>query len=56
MNTVLFGKKFTPQEVKGDSVKGTVTLTLGAWGIESLPFWVNSGDLYTQEDSSVKII
>ena len=56
MNTILFGRKFTFQEVKGDTVKGTVTLALGAWGIESLPFWLKIDDLYRQEDKSVEII
>ena len=56
MDIILFGRKFTPQEVKGDSVKGTVTIPLGAWGIESLPFWLKIDDLYRQEDKSVEII
>ena len=56
MDIILFGRKFTPQEVKGDSVKGTVTIPLGAWGIESLPFWLKIDDLYCQEDNSVEII
>lgn len=55
MNTILFGKKFTPQEVKGDNVIGTVTVSLGAWGIESLPFYVKTDDLYRQEDNSLEI-